>query len=110
MIYHICTKDEYYKAVTDGEYKNDTLKKVDFIHCSLERQVEGVANSRFKGKKNLMLLVIDDMKLKSEIKYEGIDDNLFPHLYGPLNMDAVAKAVELKAGRNGLLSLENIII
>lgn len=102
IIYHITTKDEHFKAVTEGEYRNETLNKVGFIHCSLAKQVEGVANSRFKGKENLMLLSIDEIKVRAEIRYEGVyEDNLFPHVYGSLNMDAVVKAEELKPGRGG---------
>jgi uncharacterized protein (DUF952 family) len=32
-------------------------------------------------------------------------ENLFPHLYGPLNFDAVERQVELPPGPNGIFEL-----
>jgi uncharacterized protein (DUF952 family) len=39
-----------------------------------------------------VLLELDDAKLKAELRWESADADLFPHLYGPLNLDAVTQA------------------
>lgn len=49
----------------------------------------GVANSHFKGKPDLLLLQVNQEKVAAPVKYEGEESNKFPHIYGPLNLDAV---------------------
>ena len=40
----------------------------------------------------LLLLVIDPDRVEHEIREEQSGDELFPHIYGPLNVDAVVEA------------------
>jgi uncharacterized protein (DUF952 family) len=42
-----------------------------------------------------VLLELDDAKLKAELRWESADNDLFPHLYGPLNLDAIVSAVSI---------------
>ncbi len=91
MILHIATKKDWDLGRGMGEYRGDTLDSQGFIHCSTVDQIDEVARYLFKGKKNLLLLQIDEIKVKSEIKYEDAGNGkLYPHIYGPLNIDAVA--------------------
>jgi uncharacterized protein (DUF952 family) len=64
----------------------------------------------FKGQRNLLLVVIDPALLTSELIWElpageappGVSaGDLFPHVYGPINLDAVVKAVDLESSPNG---------
>jgi len=108
IIYHICIKDEYFNAVASGEYRNETLEKLGHIHCATIEQIEGLANSYYKARSDLYLLVIDDSKVKAEIRYEGkYQGYLYPYLHGELNMDAVVKAEELKPEAGGTFSIKD---
>ncbi|MGA7723218.1 MAG: DUF952 domain-containing protein [Ignavibacteriaceae bacterium] len=111
MILHITTHKEWEKARQEGEYTAPSLKSEGFIHCSTIEQTVDTANLFFKGQKGLVLLCIDENKLKSGCKYEdpaggGQRDlrtgNLFPHIYGPINLPAVIKAVDFPADDNGV--------
>lgn len=85
-----------------GEYCGDTLKIEGFIHCSTPEQVIEIANSIFKGTQKLILLVIDEKKVVSEIRYEDCGNkNLYPHIYGTLNLDAVIKTLDFSPNSNG---------
>jgi uncharacterized protein (DUF952 family) len=95
-IYHITTQAEWDAASRSGIYEAAALKNEGFIHCSQEEQIPGVLERYFKGKTNLVKLVIDTDKLTSRWLYEwspSIADT-FPHIYGPINTTAVV-AVEL---------------
>lgn len=95
-IYHITTQAEWDAASRLGIYEAAALKHEGFIHCSQEEQIPGVLERYFKGKTNLVKLVIDTDKLTSRWLYEwspSIADT-FPHIYGPINTTAVV-AVEL---------------
>ena len=90
-IYHITTKNEWEAAETKGVYTAPSLETEGFIHCSEEQQVKDVLERYYSGSKDLVKLVIDPKKLKAELKYElapSVHEN-FPHVYGPINLDAV---------------------
>ncbi|MFB0557762.1 MAG: DUF952 domain-containing protein [Candidatus Bathyarchaeia archaeon] len=102
-IYHIAYREDWNRALVDGVYRVETLESQGFIHMSKENQVNQVANSIFKGEKDLLLLHIDYEKVKDKVRWEGKQDygEDFPHLYGPLPLDVVVKVVEFKPDRNG---------
>jgi uncharacterized protein (DUF952 family) len=102
-ILHITLADRWTKAKNLGSYRSDTLATEGFIHCSTLAQVVGSANRFFTGLQDVIILVIDRDRVTSEIRDEGVDtNNLFPHIYGELNIDAVVKAVDLEANIDGL--------
>jgi uncharacterized protein (DUF952 family) len=94
-IYHLTTAPEWQQAKLKGHYESSSLAEEGFIHCSEERQIPGVLERYFSGKKDLVKLVIETTLLTSPLYYDwspSIEDT-FPHVYGPINLDAVV-AVE----------------
>ena len=117
MILHITTHKEWEKAKIEGEYIASSLKSEGFIHCSTIGQTADTANIFFKGQHGLALLCIDENKLKSECKYEDptgggkhdpVVGKLFPHIYGPINISAVIKAVDFPTNENGFFVLPKV--
>ena len=104
-IYHIATRADWERSKSTGWYRGDTLDSEGFIHCSAVHQVLAVANSLFRGRGDLALLCIDDSKLNSELRWEHSEGTVFPHVYGPLNTDAVITAFEFKEGDAGTFEL-----
>lgn len=98
MIFHITTKAAWDEAARAGSYRADTLETEGFIHCSGADQMADVANVRFRGREDLVLLWIDPDRVHAEIKYEDASDGsgTFPHIYGPLDIDAVARVTEYR--------------
>jgi len=103
LIYHITKKEKLEGVLVGGDYTGDTLQSEGFIHCSTAAQVIGTANRRFKGQSGLVLLVIETDLVRPEIRYENLEGGttLFPHIYGPLNRDAIQKIVDLIPGQDG---------
>lgn len=98
IIYHVTTGEEWKKALFDGSYEAPSLKSEGFIHCSTEQQVQGVLERYFSGQANLLKLVIDTEKLNFELKFElapSVNEE-FPHVYGPINLDAVVGILPLQ--------------
>ena len=101
-ILHITSADRWTTAKNLGTYRSDTLATEGFIHCSTHTQVIGSANRFFHGLHSLVILVIDSDRLTSELRYEGTDPhNLFPHIYGELNIAAVIDAIDLETTADG---------
>lgn len=91
LIYHIATKEDWSAAQIEGLYESPSLKEEGYIHCSEDRQLKDVIARYFSTKKNLLKLTIDTEKLTSQLIYDwsnAIEDT-FPHIYGPINLDAV---------------------
>jgi glutathione S-transferase len=97
LIYHIATKSDWESAQRAGEYTTSslgvTLAEEGFIHCSQAGQVAGVAKKYYQNELDLVLLVIDAGKLTSPLRYEAVpgEPAPYPHIYGPLNPDAVVE-------------------
>ena len=115
MIYHITSRSAWEEARTQGQYSAPSLESEGFIHCSTPKQVLGVANDFYRGQSDLLLLCINERRLCAELRWEApahpkplvVDRvsgaSLFPHLYGPLNLDAVVAAHDLSEGASGFV-------
>ena len=109
-IFHVTAATDWEAAVAAGEYRlstrGKTLVEQGFIHASTAEQVEGVANAVYRGSDGLVVVVIDANRVSSEIRYErplGSEEE-FPHIYGPLNIDAVVGTFPLDPGTDGLFN------
>jgi uncharacterized protein (DUF952 family) len=121
LITHITTRTAWEQAQHAGEYRAPSLAEVGFIHFSRLEQVLGVANAFYRGQTDLVLLAVDKSRLKAELKDEppvhpGPSDaapdpeNLFPHLYGPLNLDAVAVVYDFPPEADGSFKIPPAIL
>lgn len=97
LIYHVTSAAEWNAAQEKGAYEAPSLNEEGFIHCSQANQVDGVLQRYYAGKTNLVKLVIDTDKLTSRFVFEWSPStaDTFPHIYGPVNLDAVVDVVEL---------------
>ncbi|HLG54750.1 MAG TPA: DUF952 domain-containing protein [Vicinamibacterales bacterium] len=88
---HITTAAAWARAQEAGAYTADSLDTEGFIHCSERQQVVSVANMRFRGRMDLVLLHIDPSRLDASVRYENLEggEELFPHVYGPIPVAAV---------------------
>jgi uncharacterized protein (DUF952 family) len=108
LIFHITSRKSWAAAEKYGIYSADSLVSVGFIHCSKVDQIMRVANTYYSYLHDLVILEIDQSKLKSELLWEpGTDkaDEVFPHIYGPLNLEAVVHVFEFEPGSQGMFSL-----
>jgi uncharacterized protein (DUF952 family) len=97
MIYHVTTKAAWQQALADGFYSAPSLAIEGFIHNSTEAQVAGVLDRYYKNQTDLLLLHIDESKLTAPLKYElapSVNEE-FPHIFGPINIEAVVEAVDI---------------
>ncbi|AAF09825.1 DUF952 domain-containing protein [Deinococcus radiodurans] len=104
---HITTPAAWAAAQRAGVYSAPSMEMQGFIHLSAPAQVIGVANFLYAGQSGLLLLVIDPAKLRAELRWEEYEPGSphFPHLYGPLNLDAVTEVLPFEAGADGRFEL-----
>lgn len=103
LIYHITERERWLQALKDGLYMPAHYDQDGFIHLSKRGQVPGVANSLYAGQTGLVLLYVNPEKAASPIVYENLEDGdeFFPHLYGPLPIEAVETVYDFVPGENG---------
>jgi uncharacterized protein (DUF952 family) len=111
LICHITTRDAWEAAQSAGEFRSPEFDTIGFIHCSTPEQVVLVANAFFRGQSGLVMLMIDPAKLKSPVRWEPphsterlpgfMHGSVYPHVYGPINVDAVARIVQLVPSDTG---------
>ena len=107
VILHIIAHTDWAAAQHTSLYHGDTLATEGFIHCSTPAQVIIPANAFYHGRADLLLLVIDPARLTAPLLYEDTagSGQAFPHLYGPLNLDAVQATVAFPPQADGTFVL-----
>jgi len=107
MILHITKQTEWEAAVSAGEYSAASLHDQGFIHCTTPDQAVSIANALFAGQNGLVLLCIDEERLDAEVRYENLEggDELFPHVYGNINLNAVTDVIEFEPETDGRFRL-----
>jgi glutathione S-transferase len=98
-IFHLALPETWRLSHADGQYTASTrgldLAEVGFIHCSQAEQVDGVYDRFYADVAGpLVLLTIDTDLLTSPWQLDDVPGEPlpFPHIYGPLNVDAVESA------------------
>jgi uncharacterized protein (DUF952 family)/GNAT superfamily N-acetyltransferase len=111
VILHLLSRDSWVEAQAHGQLIAPSVATEGFAHCSTEHQMVDVANKYYRGASDMVLLNIDPTKLTSELKFESpahIDgspalphESLFPHIYGPINLDAVIEVIDFPCNEHG---------
>ena len=98
-IYHIVLPEAW--AAFDGDrYEHASLEAEGFIHCSFDHQLDGVIGRYYSGVNKVILLEIDSDKLTSDLVSEpSTGGEIYPHIYGPINRDAIVSESERKIER-----------
>jgi uncharacterized protein (DUF952 family) len=95
-IFHITTREAWEQQKPSGAYRHGSLETEGFIHCSSEGQVEATWQRIFGGQSGLVILEINVDLLHSDLRYEeGEPGEMFPHIYGSLNVTAVTSITDL---------------
>ena len=112
MILHIVRRADWESARARGFYAPASLAAEGFIHCSTIEQLLHTANRYYRGQHNLIVLCIDESRLETAPKYEPpipahdhTPEALFPHLYGPLNLDGVIHVIDFPSDADGSFKL-----
>ena len=82
MIYHILGVADWQQAQATGQYSPPSIDSEGFIHLSTSQQVVKVADFLYRGRTDLILLVVDESVVSADLRWEDSHNNgeLFPHL------------------------------
>jgi uncharacterized protein (DUF952 family) len=107
-IYHLVPRSMWERA-PPGPYSAPSLATEGFIHCSNADQVAVSADKFYASEAELVVLAVDPDRLTSPLRdEEGRPGELFPHIYGPINRDAILAIIQLERGEDGRWRFDSI--
>jgi uncharacterized protein (DUF952 family) len=95
LIYKILPRSEWEDARAAGRFRGSAVDLADgYIHFSTAAQAQETAARHFAGKVGLLVLEVDGDALGAALRWEpSRGGDLFPHLYGDLQVDAVLRVL-----------------
>ncbi len=110
-IYKVCSASAWREAERQGAFRGSADDRRDgFIHFSTASQVAGTVARHFAGQTGLFLIAINADMLGEALKWEpSRGGELFPHLYGDLDIGAVTKILDLRARPDGSHDIPELI-
>jgi uncharacterized protein (DUF952 family) len=102
-VYKICPEAALQEARRCGRFEGSADDARDgFIHLSAASQVAGTLAKYFAGQRGLVLLAVDPERLGERLRWEtSRGGELFPHLYGPLELEHVISVEPLTLQEDG---------
>ena len=92
FIYHIAVPEVWERYAGGPTYQPDSYAAEGFIHCSYEHQLDAVLERYYSQAGRVLVVKIERDKLGSELVEEpSPGGEIYPHIYGPLDLDAVAE-------------------
>ena len=95
-IHHFALPEDWAAAQGSGDYRvssrGRTLEDEGFIHASMPEQVAATFQRYYSDRDDVLLLTIDTDRLTSRWQLDPVGDTVFPHVYGPIDLDAVVEA------------------
>ena len=109
-IYKICPASAWREAERQGVFRGSPVDVSDgFIHFSTASQVEETARKHFSGQSGLFLIEVDADALGDALRWErSRNDELFPHLYGELDLGAVTGVHSMRTRSDGFHELPEL--
>lgn len=108
VTYHMTTRDVWERQRFQADYLPEAYPNDGFIHCTngTDRLI-WVANTFYTAeRREIVVLALDVARIASDVRYDD-PDQTFPHIYGPLNTNAVIGQLKVvRAGDGGFLSIE----
>ena len=107
-IWHLIDRASWDSARSKGEHRPESLASEGFIHCSRdEEQMLAVAYRLYPGRDDMLALQLDTDRLESPLQREpSRSGEIYPHIYGPLNLGAVDRVWQLALGEANGYTLE----
>jgi uncharacterized protein (DUF952 family) len=102
ITFHLVPRDVWEARSSGNQYLPDAFDSDGFIHCTDgEDEVIAVGNRYYTGDpRAYVVLSIARDRLAAPVRYED-PAHVFPHIYGPLNLDAVVAVRSVRRDDQG---------
>ena len=103
LIYHLARRDDLDAAEKTGQYQGSAEDLRDgFLHFSSAAQICESARRHRAGEADLILIEVAAPLLGDSLVWEvSRSGQKFPHLYGPVPLNAITRRADLPIGPDG---------
>jgi uncharacterized protein (DUF952 family) len=111
VTYHGTPKEYFDSLDPDQPYLPPEFAQDGFIHCTDGREAVSIILTLIYRKQpgRFVVLYIDQEKVMAPIKYEG-PAGIYPHIYGPLNRDAIIAVREVERSPEGIFLMPPTLV
>jgi uncharacterized protein (DUF952 family) len=106
FIYLLLSPADWAQAEKEGTWAPPSLAQEGFIHASPADQLTRVANKYYRQFPQVQVVALRHERLRSEVRWEPASNGLYPHVYGPINLDAAERTYRFPRGPDGLYAID----
>lgn len=104
LIFHIVSRRKWHTLNKDGFYKPEGFEEEVGTKCITPAVLKEYMNTNYKGRKNLLLLVIDKSRLANSFKTKKEEGIVF--VQGGINVDAILDKIRVDCSPEGTFNIE----
>jgi len=103
MIYHILPQTVYTALDKTEPYRAESLATEGFMHCTGAPELLVAVANRYYTQTNgpFVVLCIEEARVAADVRWEEAHGDLYPHIYGPLEWDAVEQVIDFPRTEDG---------
>lgn len=105
LLFTAVTRSEWKRTTEEGKYEPASYKEDGVVWCLTGENVEKYLNENFKDAENLLLIVIDPLRIEAPIKRVEQDGFNFVIIQGTFSLDAIIDKINLEKNKNGKYSV-----
>ncbi|HEY1066168.1 MAG TPA: DUF952 domain-containing protein, partial [Pirellulales bacterium] len=105
FIYMLMSTADFKTASSAGVWGPPSLATEKFVHASPANQLTRVANKHYKQFDEVVVVVLNPERIKADVEWEPATGGLYPHIFGPVDMDATVRTKYFKKDAGGLYNI-----
>jgi len=105
LLFTIIVNENWKEITTEGYFCPNSVNEFGYIKCIDEKSIEKYINSDNFTDQDLLLVVIDPLRIKDSIINEKEGDIKIIKIKGKLTMDAIIDKIPLERNTNGKYAL-----
>ncbi|WP_234572189.1 DUF952 domain-containing protein [Rhodohalobacter sp. 614A] len=104
LIFHVVSKRQWQEFNQGGYFRPEGSRYEDGIACVKANKLKEYINEHFKGRRQVLLLVIDKARLVSKTEYNQEKEYIL--VQDKINMDSVLDKIFVKPNKEGIFDVD----
>lgn len=105
LLFTVIDDENWKEIAAQGTFKPKSIEELGYIKCIEEKDLERYVNLESLKEKDLILVVIDPLRIRESIKAGKEDGFNVIKIFGQLDLDAIIDKIDLKKSKKGNYSV-----
>lgn len=101
LLFTVIDDQKWKEIAKDGTFRPASLEKLGYIKCIHEKDIQRYVNLDIHKDKELILVIIDPLRVKDSIKSVTEESFNIIKVFGELTLDTIIDKIELKSSEKG---------